>query len=93
MERFAKTMIENELPFSTLDLYKNNSDFRPTHIEQTFESTLANEDLAAMLKIPKGFPLLNLTSIVYQHKQPLEYKEAYYKGDMYKFFITRQLDA
>ncbi len=93
MERFAKTMIENKLPFSTLDIYKNISDFRPTHTEQTFESTLANVELAAVLKIPEGFPLLKVTSIVYQHQQPLEYKEAYYKGDMYKFFITRQLDA
>lgn len=92
MEQFAKSMMTNKLPFSTLDLYKNKTDYRPTHVEQTFESILANEHLADVLKIAEGFPLLKVTSIVYQEKQPLEYKESYYKGDMYKFFITRQLN-
>jgi len=93
LEKIAQTMIDNGIPFSTLDLYKSIPEYRPTHVEQTFESILSNEHLAAILKIQIGFPLLRVTSIVYQQNQPLEYKESFYKGDMYKFFITRQLDS
>lgn len=91
MVKFSEDMISKNSPFSTLDLYKNSSNYVPTHVEQTFESILSNEQVSAILKIEKGSPLLRVKSIVYQDKQPLEYKESYYKGDMYKFFITRKL--
>lgn len=91
MVKFSKDMISKKLPFSTLDLYKNSSNYVPSHVEQTFESILSNEQVSAFLKIEEGSPLLRVKSIVYQDQQPLEYKESYYKGDLYKFFITRKL--
>lgn len=92
MVRLSQEMISRNLPFSTLDLYKGNPNYAPTHVEQTFESMLSTEHISTVLKIQDGFPLLRVTSIIYQDKNPLEYKESYYKGDMYKFFITRQLE-
>ncbi|WP_438316403.1 GntR family transcriptional regulator [Sporosarcina sp. FA9] len=92
MEGYANTMIDNKRPFSTLDLYKHSLTYQPTHVEQTFESVLAMENIATVLQIENGFPLLRVTSIIYQDEQPLEYKESYYKGDMYKFFITRKIE-
>lgn len=85
-------LIDNNLPFSTLDLYKEHTNYRPTHVEQTFEAINAHEQIAEILKIEVGFPLLRVTSIVYQESTPLEYKETYYRGDKYRFFITRKIN-
>ncbi|MFP3803338.1 UTRA domain-containing protein, partial [Paraburkholderia sp. SIMBA_027] len=67
------------------------NDFKPTHVEQTFEAVLSNNDTASKLEIPIGEPLLKVTSMVYKDEEPLEFKEAFYKGDIYKFFVTRRL--
>lgn len=91
MKRLAMEYIENELPFSTLDLYKQIKRYKPTHVEQTFEALAATNDLAEKLKVDVNEPLLGITSILYQNQTPLEYKEGYYRGDKYRFFTTRQI--
>lgn len=88
----TKTFTEQQTPFSTLDLYKQIESYTPTHVEQTFEALTAKEKTANVLKVTVGSPLLRVTSIVYQNETPLEYKEAYYRGDKYRFFVTRQID-
>ncbi|WP_339164872.1 GntR family transcriptional regulator [Siminovitchia sp. FSL W7-1587] len=85
----ADVAIEKNIPFSTLDLY-DNVELTPTHVEQTFESVAANEHVSDILHVETGFPLLRITSIVFQDTLPLEYKESYYRGDKYRFFITRK---
>lgn len=90
-KNFSEEMANQEKPFSTMDFYENSMEFKPTHVEQTFEAMISDTELANILEIPEGFPLLKVTSIVYKDKAPLEFKEAYYKGDLYKFFITRRL--
>jgi len=87
-EKYAK----KNIPFSTLDLYKEIEDCNPTHVEQTFESLVAEEDISKTLQVELDSPLLRVTSIVYQDNSPLEYKEAYYRGDKYRFFIKRQIN-
>lgn len=92
MIQSAKKAIERNIACSTLDLYREYSDdigIIPTHAEQTFEASLADEFLANALQVEKGEPIFRVSSIVYADKQPIEYKEAYYRGDKYKFFITR----
>lgn len=84
--------VEKKLPFSTLDLYKGHTDYTPTHVEQTFEAMIAPEQIAKILKVDAGFPLLRVTSIVYQEDIPLEFKETYYRGDKYRFFVTRKVN-
>jgi len=91
MGEFSKKNTENGKPFSTMDFYKETNDFKPTHVEQTFEAVLSNNDTASKLEIPIGEPLLKVTSMVYKDEEPLEFKEAFYKGDIYKFFVTRRL--
>lgn len=88
----AEKSIEANIPFSTLDLYKEYTDNRPTHVEQTFEAIVADEEISDILKVDLDSPLLRVTSIVYQESMPLEYKEAYYRGDKYRFFVTRQVN-
>lgn len=90
----AKKAIEKKTTFSTLDLYKEfQVGITPTHTEQTFEATTADEFLAEVLQVEKGEPIFRVSSIVYADKQTIEYKEAYYRGDKYKFFITRYYQA
>lgn len=88
----AEKNINKNIPFSTLDLYKELGDYEPTHVEQTFEALVSDEKTSEMLEVKLNFPLLRVTSIVYQENTPLEYKEAYYRGDKYRFFITRQIN-
>ncbi|MCE7791807.1 GntR family transcriptional regulator [Salipaludibacillus sp. CUR1] len=83
--------INKGIPFSTLDLYQKEDSLNPTHVEQTFEAKAAAEQVSSALNIAQGFPVLCVTSIVYEDKTPLEYKETYYRGDKYKFFITRDM--
>lgn len=93
MKKAAEEALKMEKPFSTLDLYQMDEemDLHPTHVEQTFEAQAAYAPITGILDIKEGFPLFRVTSIVYQDKTPLEYKETYYKGDQYKFFITRHM--
>lgn len=89
----AKKALTKTIPFSTLDLYREFQQeigIAPTHAEQTFEATLADEFLADVLQVDKGEPIFRVSSIVYADKQTIEYKEAYYRGDKYKFFISRE---
>src|SRR5699024_7295342 len=92
VEAEAYKAMEEKKAFSTLDLYKNFPDVNPTHVEQTFESLSATENTAELLHVDVGFPLLRVTSIIYEDATPLEYKEAYYLGDKYRFFITRKIN-
>lgn len=91
MKGITKKRLENKLPFSTLDLYKELTEYKPSHVEQTFEAITANDQVAQLLSVNIGFPLLRVSSIVYEGKKPLEYKETYYRGDKYRFFITRKI--
>lgn len=93
MKQAAENALKNGQTFSTLDLYRMDPalNYYPTHVEQTFEATAADEELSFILEVEEGFPLFRVTSIVYQDQLPLEYKETYYRGDKYKFFITRQM--
>ncbi|GIN91588.1 GntR family transcriptional regulator [Siminovitchia terrae] len=93
MQSVAEKALNDNIPFSTLDLYTNNNNlgFQPTHVEQTFEAMAADENLSKILNVDLHFPLFHVTSVVYYDKLPLEYKETFYRGDKYKFFITRQM--
>jgi len=92
IKEIAKEYAQQNIPFSTLDLYKNLDDYNPTHVEQTFESLVAKDEIIDILQVERDSPLLRVTSIVYQDNTPLEYKEAYYRGDKYRFFIKRQIN-
>ncbi|MDN4526430.1 GntR family transcriptional regulator [Fictibacillus fluitans] len=93
MKQAAEQALQMEKPFSTLDLYKLDPQIglHPTHVEQTFEAQAAHYPLTNILEVQEGFPLFRVTSIVYEDKTPIEYKETYYRGDKYKFFITRHM--
>ncbi|SFE60130.1 GntR family transcriptional regulator [Alteribacillus iranensis] len=92
---FIKSEVDKALstgsPFSTLDLYTEQAPIRPTHIEQSFEARIAEGEIADLLDLDIGKPIFSVTSIVYADKKPLEYKETHYRGDKYKFYLTRKM--
>lgn len=80
--------------FSTYDLYGEGSGIFPATVNQTFEATVADDRLSAVLKVEKGFPVLLITSLfLNQDKQPIEFRKAFYLGDRYKFHIMRDFSA
>jgi GntR family transcriptional regulator len=89
----AKKASDKNIPFSTLDLYGKKTGYVPTHVEQTFEAVAPDETVAGILKINPNSPILLVTSIVYNGEKTLEYKCAYYRGDKYKFFVTRDFNS
>ncbi|MGE8207032.1 GntR family transcriptional regulator [Heyndrickxia sp. NPDC080065] len=89
MEREASEAEKTGLAFSTLDLYRSKLLIKPTHVEQTFESITSNVQLSELLKVQEGWPIFKVTSIMYNENTPLEYREAFYRGDKYRFFIKR----
>lgn len=86
----AKEKEQLKTGFSTIDLYRYFDDLRPHYVEQTFEALAADEHLAETLSIEVGKPLFLASSIIYSSdNKPIEYKNAYYRGDKYKFHIKR----
>lgn len=76
--------------FSTFELYRDCCGVRSRVTNQTFEATLAEEGLAVLLNIKKGDPVFRVTSIIYDYDdQPVEFKQAFYRGDKFNFNISR----
>jgi GntR family transcriptional regulator len=79
------------LPFSTYDLYGKTTSVSPRFLVQTFEAMTADDRLAFTMKVKKGAPIFMITSIFQTaDHRPLEFRTALYRGDRYKFHITRE---
>jgi len=93
-QRMAKKAAQLEkkgAPFSTYDLYERMGSITPRSVAQTFEAITADDRLAAIMKVRKGLPIFMITSIFQTADQrPLEFRTALYRGDRYKFHLTRE---
>jgi len=93
-QRIAKKAAQLEkkgAPFSTYDLYERMGSVTPRSVAQTFEAITADDRLAAIMKVRKGLPIFMITSIFQTADQrPLEFRTALYRGDRYKFHLTRE---
>jgi GntR family transcriptional regulator len=79
-------------PFSTYDLYRESSGIFPGRVNQTLEAMIADDHFASQLHIRKGSPILMITSVfLTMDQRTLEFRKAMYRGDRYKFHITREL--
>jgi len=88
----AKRLEAAEEGFSTFDLYERAGLEKPGMVKQTYEVSVASAEIGRLLEIPEGQPLFRVTSIFSSGtEQPLEFRTAYYRGDKYKFYITRRL--
>lgn len=78
--------------FSTYDLYGESTGVFPGGVNQTFEAITTDEKLASIMKLRKGASIFMITSLFFTPDQrPLEFRKAMYRGDRYKFHITREL--
>ena len=57
-----------------------------TEAFQTIEASFADQDLAEMLEVPFGSPILLVERIMYTaRRKPFELVQSQYRGDMYKY--------
>lgn len=87
----AREAQREDVPFSTLDLYRREVSIRPDHLEQALEAVVADHELATLLHVDDGWPILRVTSVLTAGDRPVEYRKASYRGDRYKFAIERKL--
>lgn len=79
-------------PFSTLDLYRQDSVSRaPQTLSQTINAVLATDELAEHLCVPTGAAVLAIESVMSDSEGPLEFRRAYYRADRYTFAVKRRL--
>ena len=91
MAKKAAQLEKKGTPFSTYDLYERMGSVTPRSVVQTFEAITADDRLAAIMKVRKGSPIFMITSIFQTADQrPLELRTALYRGDRYKFHLTRE---
>ena len=55
-------------------------------------AVIADANIAKILKVSKGDPVMQMETHAYSHGELVEYKIAYYRADKYSFTIKRQLD-
>lgn len=93
--RMVREAVKNEkkgTPFSTYDLYGGGIGAVPARVIQTLEAVVTDVRHASLMKVKKGAALLMITSVFEaQDGRPLEFRKALYRGDRYKFHITREL--
>ncbi len=96
-KKMVKEAIQREkegIPFSTYDLYGESSGVFPARVNQTLEAVNADDHLSSLMHIRKGSALLMMTSVFLSPDQhPLEFRRAMYRGDCYKFHVTRELSS
>ncbi|MEW5898021.1 MAG: GntR family transcriptional regulator, partial [Bacillota bacterium] len=86
----AQARMARKVPFTTYDLYDDLPEVNPARLTQSFEAISAGAELAEILDLPPGKPLMHITTVVYlDNGRPVEYRHSYYRGDMYRFHITR----
>ena len=77
--------------FSTWDIY-HEIKIKNLHMEQKLTAITADANIAKILKIHKGDPVMQMETHAYSNGELVEYKISYYRADKYSFTIKRQLD-
>lgn len=77
--------------FSTWDIYPEIR-IKNLHMEQKLTAVTADANIAKILKVSKGDPVMQMETHAYSNGELVEYKTAYYRADKYSFTIKRQID-
>jgi GntR family transcriptional regulator len=76
--------------FSTYELYAPEVGPRVT-VRQTFAAAPAATHVTDYLELAAGAPVLAVTSVVLEPAgKPVEFRHAWYRGDMYRFHVDRE---
>lgn len=78
--------------FSFTRYYREQRNLDVGVARQTFEAAIATPEQSELMQLPNGSALFKVTSIVYTRQdKPIELRHAYYRGDRYKFSISRDV--
>jgi len=78
--------------FSTWDIYPEIS-IKKLHMEQKLTAVIADGNIAKILRISKGDPVMKMETHAYSNGDLVEYKIAYYRADKYSFTVVREMDG
>jgi len=84
-ERLAQADLATRDVFLVLE---NDFRFALTHAELKIDAVLADELLAALLRIPEGSPVLRIERLTFTEQQPLDFEYLYYRGDAFQYRLT-----
>ncbi|MBQ7816145.1 MAG: GntR family transcriptional regulator [Oscillospiraceae bacterium] len=87
----AQSWEKEKRAFSTWDIYPKIR-IRNLHMEQKLTAVIADANIAKILKVSKGDPVMKMETHAYSNGDLVEYKVAYYRADKYSFTIKRRLD-
>jgi GntR family transcriptional regulator len=78
--------------FSFTRYYREHKKIDLGVARQTFEASVASPEQAELIELPIGSALFKVTSIIYtRQEKPIELRHAFYRGDRYKFNISRDV--
>ena len=78
--------------FSFTRYYRKHKKIDLGVARQTFEASVASPEQAELIELPIGSALFKVTSIIYtRQEKPIELRHAFYRGDRYKFNISRDV--
>lgn len=87
----AQQWEKEEKAFSTWDIYPEIS-IKSLNMEQKLTAVVADANIAKVLNVSKGDPVMQMETFAYSNDVLVEYKTAYYRADKYSFTIKRKLD-
>lgn len=86
--RFADILEEDFQSESLYQILRERYQVIPERANQTIEPSIARPQLAKLLQIRTGDPVLSFETVTFdQAGRPIEYVTATYRGDRYKFFV------
>ncbi len=78
--------------FSFTRYYREHKQLDLGIARQTFEAVTASAEQSELMQVAEGSALFKVTSIIYtRQEKPIELRNAYYRGDRYKFNISRDV--
>lgn len=88
----AKRLEMSKKPFSTLDIY-DDIGIKIKSIKQEVSAVVSGGKTAEIMELNGAYALLRLESVYYDsNNRPIEYKTAYYRSDVYRFNLIREIE-
>jgi len=77
---------------SFIEVFQDRCNIKLSKMEQQVEATIADMDLASILRVPFGDPLFFVENVYYStENKPVEVTHMYFRGDRYIYKATIQV--
>lgn len=85
---FKFILVEDMSTESLYALLTNKGGVKFSHAKQVMQASVADKEQARLLNVPPGTPILVDTRLTFMvDDMPIEYVEAFYRGDLYKYEV------